>query len=283
MEVKLIPTKDEKDGMFYYIIPEGTKLYRGDTEFYLKLNDNSIKWEDINNKPTFFGILPESVETYGIVYEFITNREYKLLALDDPTTMELLFKKTNPEIQKILNYNYARSGDKTRKSVAKDDFKLSYFLCKNGYDGYGINHMKTEAGGNFHSEVMICDPKSISLNKIVTDDSEQIKRMKHEYNARKKKEEMEMKRKEEKKKMSSFNNGDSDNDKPLSKKTLFGDDDDSTDDYKPLLNKTLFIDESYNSPPKKGGKSNKTNKKNKLNKKRTNKRTNKKMKKHKKQ
>jgi hypothetical protein len=68
MEVKLIPTKDKKDGMYYYIIPKGSKIYRGDNRLKMK----EKKWEEITKRPTFFALNQEDAETsYGVTYELI--------------------------------------------------------------------------------------------------------------------------------------------------------------------------------------------------------------------
>lgn len=166
MEIKLIPTKDEKDDMFYYIIPKGSKIYRGDNR--LKMGEKY--WKDIIKRPTFFALNQEDAETsYGVTYEIITNKEYKLLALDNKHTISILLSKINDnKIKKIIELHYGYKG--TRNSHLEDDLKLTDHLCELGYEGYATNKMSTDFGGFFHPEIMICYPKDIHPPRQVTDE-----------------------------------------------------------------------------------------------------------------
>ena len=157
------------DGLNYYIVPNDASLYRGDNNIF---RDGGIETHKIPDKIYFFGANAEDVDQYGIVYEFTPDREYKLLALDDDTTMNVLYLNSSPEIQTILteNYGYNSSTSKSTKkrdSVLAKDMKLSIYLCNKGYDGYATNDMQTDTG-DFHKEIMICHPQNLLITRMVT-------------------------------------------------------------------------------------------------------------------
>jgi hypothetical protein len=165
---------DTADNMYYYFIPEGFPIFRGDTS----IDANSFYF--LANTPFFFGTNVEEVETYGIVFEFKTTQEYKLLAIDNFETLQMLYKKAAdyPDIQQILkrNYGYDISGIKIRDSIAEKDITLSKWLCEKGYFGYAINKMKTELG-IFHQEIMICNAETVQLVKQITTDKKKIQKL----------------------------------------------------------------------------------------------------------
>jgi hypothetical protein len=155
--------KEEENGIYYYIVPKGFPLFKATKKY-------DISRKGLTLDPTgsyFFGVKnmdPEYIESYeeeyGIIFEFKTNREYKLLALDNKSTQKHIHDIASPEIQKILekNYGYIDNVDSPiRDSDPTKDAELSIFLCENGYDGYAIHNMKTDLiGGVFHDELMIC-------------------------------------------------------------------------------------------------------------------------------
>ena len=165
---------EPNDNMYYYFIPKDFPIYRGDTT----IDANSFYF--LANTPFFFGTNVEEVEQYGIVFEFKTTQEYKLLAIDNFETLQMLYKKANdyPDIQQILkrNYGYDISGIKIRDSIAEKDITLSKWLCEHGYFGYGINKMKTELG-IFHQEIMICNAETVQLVKQITTDQKKIQKL----------------------------------------------------------------------------------------------------------
>ena len=164
---------DPNDNMYYYVIPTGFSIYRGDTS----IDPNYFRFSA--NTPFFFGTNIEEVEQYGIVFEFKTTQEYKLVAIDNFETLRMLYQKAydSPNIQQILkrNYGYTELGIKMRDSISEKDITLSKWLCENGYSGYAINNMKTEMG-IFHQEIMICNAESVQLVRQITTDATQIQR-----------------------------------------------------------------------------------------------------------
>jgi hypothetical protein len=185
--------KTDKNKIKYYLIPKGTTLYRADSE-------NKGETLALRDQITFFGFDQENVEeNYGITYEFKTNKQLKLLAIDKNNSKEFLdiIKKSNDEVVTILNKNY---GYKTgfRDSDAKKDNILSEFICKHfqDYDGYACDEMQTQTG-HLHAEVMLCSPanKFQGLGKLVTH-TDKIQGLREKHNLIQRGLEMEQQRRE---------------------------------------------------------------------------------------
>jgi hypothetical protein len=158
---KIIDSK----GIVFYRIPKGTALFRGDSDEYLYNNGIMV----LQNIPTFFGLDKENVENnYGITYEFVTEVELKLVALDQKTEF---YESLTDEYKQILDKNYGYNTENhIRDSVSKEDKKILDYICGQGYDGYACGQMKTEIGGKFHAEVALCNPADkLSGGKCVTD------------------------------------------------------------------------------------------------------------------
>ena len=162
---------DTNDNMYYYFIPKDFPVYRGDTSYYID------PFDFLTNTPYFFGTNIEEVEAYGVVFEFRTTQDYKLLAIDKNETLQVLYKiaSTNKEIQQIIEKNYGYI-TKKRDSVAKKDIAFSKWLCEKGYSGYAINNMEFDLG-TFHQEIMVCHAESIQLVKQITTDPKKIKEL----------------------------------------------------------------------------------------------------------
>jgi hypothetical protein len=118
------------------------------------------------------GYIASYEEEYGIIFEFITTRQYKLLALDKQETQTQLYNSAPEDIKTILRKNYGYVSG-IRNSVNEADQKLSKYLCTKGYDGYAIHHMETDFGGSFHPEFMICNIQNgIQYVRQVTGESQ---------------------------------------------------------------------------------------------------------------
>ena len=275
-------TKD--DGMNYYIIPTNTMLYRAENSIYRDFGTNINEYQ-IPDKIYFLGVNPESVQQYGIVYEFKTDREYNLLALDDDKTLDILYNKMDTDMQNILvkNYGYdpiTKISTKNRDSVLEKDMALSRYLCGENYDGYATNEMtKDDNTDTFHKEIMICHPSNLKLIRQVTTDKSTIDNILDDSILRKTK-------KTKNKRLNQNNNNNSSPPKRFISNNLFGDSPPSSPEYftgvprsntlRPPIQKTLFNDEDDDMT---GGKKRKTYKKRKTNKKANKKRkTNKKRK-----
>jgi hypothetical protein len=156
-----------EDGLFYYILPQGYKLFRGDNSLYFG--------EELPGKMTFFSIAPGEVEQYGMVFQFELQRPYKLLALDHPTTKEILYENAPFEMRNIMENNYGFHTTR-RNSVGEKDRRLSAYFCENGFEGYATNEMLNidDAINDFHVEVVLCDPSRVKMVKQITPENKRV-------------------------------------------------------------------------------------------------------------
>jgi len=165
--------------MKYYTLPINSLIYRGDTSYD---PENPFR-----KKHYFFGTNIKDVEEYGIVYEFETTQPCVLLAIDQIETLRHLYEVANKKMKTILINNYGYIPETHSKpdsigirvSVAEHDNQLSEWLCGMGHSGYFIKNMRTEFGGTFHQEIMICDTQIIKFKRRITTDS-QIERYQDE-------------------------------------------------------------------------------------------------------
>jgi hypothetical protein len=164
-----ISTITDVDGMAYYIISAGVRLF--------KATKNSDTLVLMPPRLSFFGVHnmdPAYIESYeneyGIIFAFETTRPYKLLALDQPATKMGLYSRVPENIQQILRRNYGyNTMSGSRDSELGSDIALSQYLCGQGYQGYAINSMETDTG-EFHPEFMICNVDGIrSLGRVTND------------------------------------------------------------------------------------------------------------------
>jgi hypothetical protein len=192
--------ESNENGMLYYIIPQDYPLFKA-TKSY----DTASGGLFLDPKGYyFFGVKdenPDYIESYekeyGIIFEFITTRPYKLLALDKKETLDKLYQNAPEEIRNILDNNYGYTNG-LRNSETTSDHVLSEYICRTGgYDGYAIKHMATDFDGSFHPEFMFCDISSINYVKKVTTDvrvNEILEREKEKTFSKKLKEERKNKR-----------------------------------------------------------------------------------------
>lgn len=162
-----------------YRIPAKTTLYRG----FPEVKDRK---PDSGNAFHFLTTNPLAAEDYGVVFPLTTDREYKLVALDDASTRESLYQNAPPEIKTILDENYALAG---RDSVFANDVALSKYLCTLGKDGYAMRKMpnRDESRSDFHDELMFCDTSKLIVGETTSTDEEIVQivnRMKDKVNAR---------------------------------------------------------------------------------------------------
>lgn len=164
--------KIKEGDVYYYVLNTGLPLYKA-TNIYNK-NANKIVLDP--NGFYFFGVKNEDPKyiasyekLYGVIHEFKTTREYKLLAFDESITREYIHKNAKDDkIKTILKNNYGHTSG-IRDSDSNADRELSKYLCSNGYDGYAIHDMATDFGGKFHDEFMICNIDGIEYVKMVSD------------------------------------------------------------------------------------------------------------------
>ncbi len=257
-DVTIFHNKSQENGLYYYNIPSGYPLYKASKLF--NKNDVSLLLE--NNKPYFFGLKntsPEYIESYeneyGVIFEFETTRPLKLLALDDKNTQTLLYNNAPPNIKTILNQNYGHINN-IRNSVSDKDRELSHYLCSIGEQGYAIYSMQTDFGGTFHTELLICNASNaVKLIKKVTNDIRTVSIIEEE-----KLKEMGKQLKDKRRKKQKYSSMYDDN-TPLKKRNLFGDDD--GDNKNVSFSRNLFGDDDMSGGKKRKSRRNKRNRKNK--------------------
>lgn len=247
--------KREVGGINMYIIPVGTTLYRGDSNF-----TDITHPELLEGDYKFFTPDAEYADKYGIVFEFKTKNELQLVAMDDIS--EQFFTNAPAEIQDILEDNYGYSSHK-RDSVEEKDYKVSQYICEQGYQGYAANTMKHVARleDDLDPEVIICNAE---------EHVERIRRVTEESKIQFKLDELNMRKTErnrvglQKKPPREF--------KPISMSALsFGDDDD--EDEGPSVKRSLFGGKTKKSTKTKKSKKQSKKKKAKTQKKRKSKKS----------
>jgi hypothetical protein len=141
-----IELNTDQNGNKYYIIPVGTKIYRGG--YPADMHPNA-----------FFGFNPDHVKQYGSVTEYTIKDELKVLAIMEMDTSSDFYTK-NTEIQDALVQSYSYSNTKKiRDSIPAYDYAVVNHICKKrGYDGYAMHDKYTsDSGGTFHAELVICN------------------------------------------------------------------------------------------------------------------------------
>lgn len=249
----------EENGVKYYTIPLGYPVWKAHKTLSL---GNTLILEP--NRPYFFGLkdmnpayIESYEEEYGVIFEFVTMREYRLIALDDKQTQTTLYQNAPANIKRILENNYGYHNN-LRNSVSEPDRQISEYICSLGYDGYAIHDMKTDnMGGIFHDELMICDASDLEYVGKVTPDN-RVQYIKERGRLEQMGKEMEEARKKGRPR-SVFNNMES----PIKAPRLDFDSDDEDDDAGFQIRGRMNFDEMGGS-----NKNKRTNKRKKSNKKR---------------
>ena len=239
--------KREVGGINMYIIPVGTTLYRGDSNFTDITHPELLKGDY-----KFFTPDAEYADKYGIVFEFKTKNELQLVAMDDIS--EQFFTGAPEEIQDILEDNYGYSSHK-RDSVEEKDYKVSQYVCKQGYQGYAANTMEsTGFDDDLNAEIIICNAE---------EHVERIQRTTHENKIQSKLDELRMRRTERDRvgPRKKARRDTDDQDKPTSMGALnFGDDEDDEKDGS-FVRGSLFGGKTKKSTKTKKSKKKQTKKK----------------------
>jgi hypothetical protein len=163
-----------------YVIPADTELFKS---FRKPLNQ--WKFEPIVG-PAFFGFNEMTSREYGFAFSYLTNREYRLLAMDSEKTLNYLHNTVavgRDDIKEAIRRSYgfplieneAKYGKgkiQIRDSVGPTDWKVVQFLCSKlgdpilpGVEGYAANFIQEPIpGSRFPPECVICGAPEVRLN-----------------------------------------------------------------------------------------------------------------------
>lgn len=160
----VLKTPVPNDAFHFYIVPPGTTLYRG----FPRVRGRNPVLDDFH----FVTTDKKTASKYGVPFPLVTDREYKLVALDHTETLNLLYAQAPSGIQCILDENYGRGT--MRNSVFDNDVKFSKHLCTLGHDGYATRKMDTreKTQPDFHEELMFCDTSHLQIGETDLTDAQ---------------------------------------------------------------------------------------------------------------
>ena len=186
--------RPDENGMSFYLLQPGMKIYRGSGTFTMSSPFRK-------GSPYFFTTTIDGARKYGAVFEFTIPEgvEYRLVAMDDENTIEALKRQAagNQRISLLLEHNYTIG---RRNSSTETDKEVGSYLCAQGYNGYGAGKISinTETGEILHNEIVLCDPSALIRRQITTDPTE-LATINQEYSAHKAAEDLRKQRLEKKK------------------------------------------------------------------------------------
>lgn len=150
-----------------YQFPAGTRLFKSYTN---TLDTWSEQFVIPMKGPAYFGFdEPNVSENYGFAFAYKTTQPYELLAIDSNNTLGYLWglAEGNTQVQSALTRCFGYKPDKLQIRASDEvlDFTLVNFLCKKGLQGYAGDYIRTDGGGQFHPECVMCgDQIHVELN-----------------------------------------------------------------------------------------------------------------------
>lgn len=166
--------RDERGhGLSYFEVPKDTVLYRGDLNKDARLDAEPVLGFQ-GSVATFdwFGFSPADVAQYGPVHEYVVTRPFRILEINDDTTMTYLYdlaeregkRQVKSALKRQFGYDTRTKSVGIRESNEAGDLVVVNFLMNVVFPqdnvGYGIDAMPTSHGGRFHPEICIRDPTS---------------------------------------------------------------------------------------------------------------------------
>lgn len=154
---KILKTPVPHGAYHVYTLPKGTTLYRG----FPRVRGRNPVRDDFH----FVTTNQLAASKYGVPFPLVTDREYKLLAMDHEDTLNRLYASAPRPIRHILDTNYGHGTMGSRDSVFDNDVTFSKYLCKLGHDGYATRKMENRDAGraDFHEELMFCDTSQLQI------------------------------------------------------------------------------------------------------------------------
>ena len=157
-----------------YKIPKGTKLFRGDIQWYEKCKAQKPGLRYMSEGPSWFGT-QHVAEIYGPASRFQTLEDLYLLAMDDINTLGKLREEfAGKPVLASLNesFNVINDGVTTyiqRISSSEHDYKIAREICESsGTPGWAHLTMKDDTTqGTFHAEIVLCKPGYVKCTGVI--------------------------------------------------------------------------------------------------------------------
>ena len=152
--------KIQRNNAYYYVVPSGSKLYKGLVDSSRLTNIGNYEWYGLNIKTS---------EIYGHIYVFELKKQVLLYAMDEKTNVEQLMRDARlqqrfdvEEAIKITFKLYENSDSVVRKSEPDEDKIVAEFICTM-YEGYAIKGLPKGLNSNnyFHSELLLNNAKEL--------------------------------------------------------------------------------------------------------------------------
>ena len=202
-----------------YVVPKGTRLYRGDTTLYQSI-------QNIPNKRAFFALEKCRSRPYGILHTFEVKEDFVIPRTDidndailhyikQAEDQDQIKKGDTEKARKILSRNFGFGKGNKRETIREKDYELLDIMCKTGFSGYMGDEMEIDGFQNiddperkpgeneeideskFHREIALCNPQDM-LKYVGTDNyTEEEKRELIEKENLKKINEQEAKKRED--------------------------------------------------------------------------------------
>ena len=152
--------KITKDDIFYYVLPEGSTLYKGLVNENRVKNIASYEW---------YGMSEKVAEIYGHIYLYVVKRQVLLYAMDERSNVEQLLRDAraqsrNDVVEAIKDtfQLFPDTNEVIRHSDPDNDKIVAEFICLNKA-GYAADQLRKwkDSVNYFHSEIMLNNANTI--------------------------------------------------------------------------------------------------------------------------
>ena len=152
--------KITKDDIFYYVLPEGSTLYKGLVNEDRVKNIASYEW---------YGMSEKVAEIYGHIYLYVVKKQVLLYAMDERSNVEQLLRDARVQSRndvvvaiKDTFQLFPDTNEVIRHSDPDNDKIVAEFICLNRA-GYAADQLRKwkDSVNYFHSEIMLNNANTI--------------------------------------------------------------------------------------------------------------------------
>ncbi len=152
--------KITKDDIFYYVLPEGSALYKGLVNEDRVKNIASYEW---------YGMSEKVAEIYGHIYMYVVKRQVLLYAMDERSNVEQLLRdariQSRDDVVEAIKDTFqlfSHTNEVIRHSDPDNDKIVAEFICLNR-TGYAADQLRKskDSVNYFHSEIMLNNANTI--------------------------------------------------------------------------------------------------------------------------